>query len=136
MKLNLDELQGNPKPGKSLHISIPKGLERPTDIGWTVCPKLSSGAGTIEARYANGVLSFRGELKHSYSSTGTFVALVKLPDHFPKPAVPIHAAGMGIATGSSFRLNAFRLDAGGTVFTCAGTGAFDTVYFDGLHFIY
>ena len=120
-----------------LDINIPaKHRDGESDIDWTACPKISSGAGTVEARYVDGILSFRGELKHSYSSTGTFVALVKLPDSFPKPTTTMHAVGMSIATGSSFRINPFRLDPAGTVFTCAGTGAFDTVYFDGLHFTY
>lgn len=105
------------------------GATVPADLPWTACTRVA-GTGLIEARVLNGMIQLRGELTYSYSSTGTFSLVQRLPANFPKPKTSFHSIAYGIQTGSTYRRCFIRWEVNGDL-AVVGDGAITLVDFTG-----
>lgn len=90
------------------------GKQVPDDCAWTPCTKVL-GSGLIEARVLNGMIQLRGELVYTYTATGSFSTVQRLPDNFPKPPSEQMSVVFGYESGVTYRRVFVRFGPDGSI---------------------
>jgi len=93
------------------------GKTVPADLDWTPCVKVL-GSGQIDARVLNGMIQLRGELVYTYTATGSFATVQRLPANFPKPPSEQNVTVFGYENGVAYRRVFLRFIPDGSIAIC------------------
>lgn len=156
--LDLDALQANPSPARSLRlrVAVPQrgdaaietakqqaaiqsvvtgGHPVPTDRDWTAATAVA-GSGLIEWRCITGTVQFRGFLKHSITNGGSHTTVRQFPKDCEAyhPPIEMNFPVYAIDTGVTYRIGLVRITPAGVILASAPTGKFDGVDFGGIEY--
>lgn len=120
--------------GLELVDLVTEDMLKPQDSGWQDLTIIAGTVGTlpVQARRLGDMVYLKGDLKYTYSSSGTYVDVARLPDGIPAPNSEVHVPVYGIESGVSYRVGLCRVQPSGLVQIAAPTGKVTAVSFGNI----